>query len=184
MNQFFGEVEVDESCIGAKFKNTRKKNRDYYRKINAVKRGRGAKITHQPVFGLYQRDGRVYVESIKDAEKKTLQDIIKGKIVLESDVYTDTWKSYRGLKREGYRHEVIDHGKEQYVREKKDKKIHINGMEGFWGYLKEHLLKHHGVSKSNLIYYVKEQEFGFNQRHLSTDSFVEKSVAILVNFSP
>jgi len=104
--------------------------------------------------------------------------------MLESDVYTDTWKSYRGLKREGYRHEVIDHGKEQYVGEKKDKKIHINGIEGFWGYLKEHLLKHHGVSKSNLIYYVKEQEFRFNQGHLSTDSFVEKLVVILVNFSP
>jgi len=91
MNQFFGEVKVDESYIGPKFKNRRKKSRDYYRKIDAVKRGRGAKILHQPVFGLYQRNGRVYVEFIKDVEKKTLQDIIKGKIVLESEVYTDTW---------------------------------------------------------------------------------------------
>ena len=61
MNQFLGEVEVDESYIGPKFKNRRKKRRDYYRKINAVKRGRAAKILHQPVFGLYQRNGRVYV---------------------------------------------------------------------------------------------------------------------------
>jgi len=161
-----------------------KRNRDFYRKINSVKRGRGAKILQQPVSGLYQRDGQVYVEFIKDAEKKTLQDIIRGKIVLESEVYTDTWKCFRGLNKQGYRHEVIDHGKEQYVKEKRGKKIHINGIEGFWGYLKEHLLKHHGVSNSYLIYYVKEQEFRFNQRHLSTDNFVEKLIEILSNFSP
>ncbi|MCH7927552.1 MAG: hypothetical protein IID03_06140 [Candidatus Dadabacteria bacterium] len=45
----------------------------------------------------------------------------------------------------------MDHGKGEYVKVKKGKKIHINGIEGFWGYLKEQLLKHHGVSKTNLI---------------------------------
>jgi transposase len=184
MKEFFGEVEVDETYVGPKFKNRRKKNRDYYRKIKAVKRGRGAKTLLQPVFGLYQRDGRVYVEFIKDAEKKTLQDIIRGRIVLESQVYTDTWKSYKGLNKQGYHHQTIDHGKQEYVKEKKGKKIHINGIEGFWGYLKEHLLKHHGVSKDNLIYYVKEQEFRFNNRHLSTEEFVLKLISVLLNFSP
>ena len=68
--------------------------------------------------------------------------------------------------------------------EKKGKKIHINGIEGFWGYLKEHLLKHHGVAKDNLIYYIKEQEFRFNYRYLTTDEFVQKLVEILVIFGP
>ncbi len=170
--------------MGPKFKNRRKKNRDYYRRIKAVKRGRGAKTLLQPVFGLYQRDGRVYVEFIKDAEKKTLQDIIKGRIVLESHLYTDTWKSYKGLNKQGYRHQTINHGKQEYVKEKKGKKIHINGIEGFWGYLKEPLLKHHGVSKDNLIYYVKEQEFRFNNRHLNTEEFVLKLISVLLNFNP
>ena len=69
----------------------------------------------------------------------------------------------------------------KYVKEKKGKKVHINGIEGFWGYLKEQLLKHHGVSKTNLIYYVKEQEFRFNNRHLSTDEMVIKITNILMN---
>ncbi|HEX9665630.1 MAG TPA: hypothetical protein VGA95_03635 [Thermodesulfobacteriota bacterium] len=47
------------------------KSRDYCRKINVVKRGRDAKILHQPAFGLYQRDDRVSVEFKKDVEKKT-----------------------------------------------------------------------------------------------------------------
>ena len=60
------------------FKNRRKKNREYYRKVNAV--GRGAKTLLQPVFGFYQRNGTVYVEFVSDAKKKTLQDIIKGRL--------------------------------------------------------------------------------------------------------
>ncbi len=59
----------------------------------------------------------------------------------------------------------------------------MNGIEGFWGCLKEHLLKHHGVSKYNLIYYVKEQEFRFNNRHLSTEEFVLKLISVLLNIS-
>jgi len=180
----FGTVEVDETYVGARFRNKRKRNREYYRRVEAVKRGRGAKTLLQPVFGFYQRNGTVYVEFVSDAEKKTLQDIIKGKIVLKSNIYSDTWKSYRGLNKKGYHHETIDHGKGEYVKEKKGNKVHINGIERFWEYLKEQLLKHHGVSKNNLIYYVKEQEFRFNNRHLSTDDMVNKIIKILMNSTP
>jgi len=180
VKKFIGEIEVDETYIGPKFKNRRKKKREYYRKINAVKRGRGAKTLHQPVFGLYQRNGKVYIEFVKDAEKKTLQDIIKGRIILESKVYSDTWNAYKGLKKEGYNHQTIDHGNEEYVKGTVNGKVHINGIEGFWGYLKEHLLKHHGVAKHNLILYVKEQEFRFNNRYLSTEDIVIKIIKILM----
>lgn len=182
--KLFGKVEADETYVGAKFKNRRKSRRQYYRKINAVKRGRGAKTLHQTVFGLYQRDGSVYVEFVKDADAKTLHDIIKGKIVLESEIYTDTWGSYKGLDEQGYYHEVIDHGKQQYVKKKRGKRIHINGIEGFWGYLKEKLLKHHGVSKENLIFYIKEQEFRFNNRHLSTEELIVKFIQALLKSGP
>lgn len=184
MEKFFGEVEIDETYIGPKFRNRRKKNREKLRQVNAVKRGRGAKNLHQPVFGLYQRNGTVYVKFVKSAGRKILQDIIKGKIVLESSIYSDTWPSYEGLTKQGYKHETIDHGNQEYYKEKNKKKVHINGIEGFWGYMKERLLKHHGVAKHNLILYVKEQEFRFNNRHLSTDELVQKIIKILMNFTP
>lgn len=181
MIQFLGEVEVDETYVGPKFRNRRKKKRDYYRKLNVVKRGRGAKYLQQPIFGIYQRNGRVYLEFVKDVEKKTLQGIIKGKVVLESNVYSDTFRSYWGLKKKGYDHQTVDHGKEEYLKETNDRKVHINGIEGFWAYLKEHLLKHHGVAKKNLIYYIKELEFRFNHRHLSTEQLIQKLIKILVS---
>lgn len=180
MENFFGEVEVDETYIGPKFKNRRRKTRERLRRVNAVKRGRGAKILQQPVFGIYQRNGKVYVKFVKDVAKKTLQDIIKGRIVLDSEVYSDMLLAYQGLKGKGYQHETIDHGKQEYCKEKRSKKIHINGIEGFWGYMKEHLLKHHGVARHNLILYVKEQEFRFNHRHLSTEEMVSKIINILM----
>lgn len=177
MGKFFGTVEVDETYIGPRFRNRRKKKRDFLKRIGVVKRGRGSKILQQPVFGMYQRNGRVYIEFVSNAEKKTLQDIIRGRIELASDVYSDTWKSYKGLEQQGYNHEMLDHGNEEYVR---GGEIHINGIEGFWGYLKERLLKHHGVAKRNLIYYVKELEFRFNFRHLSTEQMIEKIIKILM----
>jgi hypothetical protein len=49
-------------------------------------------------------------------------------------------------------------------------KVYINGIEGFWSYAKERLLKFNGVSKDNFIYYLKELEFRYNLRDNIDDS--------------
>jgi transposase len=59
----------------------------------------------------------------------------------------------------GFRHERIDHGK-RFA----NGKVYINGIEGFWSYAKERLLKFHGVSRENFVYYLKEVEFRYNFR--------------------
>ena len=48
--------------------------------------------------------------------------------------------------------------------------MYINDIEGFWSYAKERLLKFHGVSKDNFIYYLKELEFKYNFRDNVEDS--------------
>jgi transposase len=70
----FGNIEVDESYFGAK-------------RIRG-KRGRGAgrKI---PVFGLLKRNGRVYVEIVKNCSREHLMPIIKGKVLEGSTIYSD-----------------------------------------------------------------------------------------------
>jgi len=67
----------------------------------------------------------------------------------------------------------------KFTFQQKGKKVH--GIEGFRGYLKEQLLKHYVVRQANLIYYVKEQGFRFNNRHLVTDDMVTKIIKILMN---
>lgn len=171
-------VEVDESYFGAKFKNRRRKQREKLHKAGKVKRGRGAKELQQPVFGIYERtDGLVYTELVDDVSKDTLQDILKGKVSIETTVYSDTWKSYNGLAKIFKGHETIDHGKKEYVKGT----ITINGIEGFWGYARERLLKHHGMSAKNFPYYLKEMEFRWNKRNLNQKEFVRLLFQVLAN---
>jgi transposase len=62
----------------------------------------------------------------------------------------------------GYRHFKINHKKKF-----SSGKVYINSAAGFWGYAKERLIKHHGVSKERLSLYLKEMEFHNNNRDSS-----------------
>lgn len=46
----------------------------------------------------------------------------------------------------------------------KGKSTLMNGLEGFWSYAKERLIKFHGVSKDYFPLYLKEMEFRYNHR--------------------
>ena len=66
-DKLLGRVEVDESYFGAK------RQRGYHGKL---KRGRGT--LKQPVFGVFERDGRVYTEIVPDCKRLTLQAVMVG----------------------------------------------------------------------------------------------------------
>ena len=136
-----GEIEADESYFGGKRKG---------------KRGRGA-AGKVPVFGLLKRKGKVYTTVINDAKSSTLMPIIKKKIVPDSIVYTDTFRSYNALDVSNFHHERINHS-ELFA----DKYNHINGIENFWNQAKRHLRKFNGVPKSNFYFFIKECEWRFN----------------------
>lgn len=173
-----GTVELDESFYGGLFKNLRKETRWNYRKTGLAKRGRGAKYRKQPVFGIYKRNGSVYLQLITEASKEELEEIIKRKIQTQSEVFTDTFKSYQGLVGLGYIHATVDHGMEIYV----DGRVHVNGMEGFWGLSKTNMHTYKGIKKKNWIYYLKEMEFRYNNRLLDFDQLVVKIIGILMSY--
>jgi len=144
---FKGEIEVDESYFGAK-------------RIRG-KRGRGA-AGKTPVFGILQRQGKVYTEIVPDCAKATLQAIIRGKVSPESIIHSDKWRGYNGLVDIGYKkHYRVHHGTNEFARGKK----HINGIESFWSYAKNRLLKFHGISQNTFYLHLKECEFRFNYRN-------------------
>ena len=172
-----GIVEVDETYCGAEFQNRRKKERERLRKQGKVRRGRGANELQQAVFGIYERaDGIVYVEPVDDVSKPTLQDIIRGKVSIETTICSDTFGSYNGLDEEFEDHQTINHDEDEY----RDGDAYINGIEGFWAYAKERLLRYHGVSPDNFLSYLKEIEFRFNHRDLDSDGFVDKLLEVLL----
>ncbi len=59
----------------------------------------------------------------------------------------------------GYKHLNIDH---RYKF--KQGKVYINGIEGFWSFVKERLIKHHGIPRKKFLYYIKEMEWRYNNR--------------------
>ena len=121
-------------------------------------RGTRGKI---PFFGILQREGEVYTEIISDCAKKTLQAIIRGKVFLDTVIYSDQWRGYNGLVDMGYKkHYRVRHGADEFARGK----THINGIESFWSFAKRRLQKFHGIPKSTFNLHLKECEFRFNNR--------------------
>jgi transposase len=56
--------------------------------------------------------------------------------------------------------------------------VYIDGIEGFWSYAKERLLRFHGVSKANFGCLLKELEFRYNFRDSIDDSLCNSSSGI------
>src|SRR3989338_10213562 len=173
-----GTVELDESFYGGTFKNLRKKVKQELRKLGLNKRGGGAKYRKQPVFGIFKRNGNVYLEPIPEAKAKVLSPLITKRIRVGSDVFSDTGTWYAGLVGLGYVHKTVDHGKQEYVAGD----VHINGLEGFWGLSKTNMHTYKGIKKTNWLLYLKEMEFRYNNRKLSFDQMVEKIIKILMAY--
>ena len=145
-----GELEADESYFGGRRKG---------------KRGRGA--GHKTiVFGILERRGKVSVSIVNDVKAESLMNETVKKVRRGSIVYTDKWRGYDSLMFCGYRHLNIDH---RYKF--KQGKVYINGIEGFWSFAKERLMKHHGISKEKFLFYIKEMEWRYNNRE--KDLFAE-----------
>lgn len=176
---FTGTLEVDESYYGGAFKNLRKEKKFEYRKKGLAKRGRGAKYRKQPVFGIYKRNGSVYLELITECTKLELEEIIGRKIEKDSEIFSDTFTGYHGLIGLGYVHNTVDHGMEIYV----DGRVHINGMEGFWGLSKTYMHTYKGIRKINWLYYLKEMEFRYNHRQLDFEELVLIIIKILMSYN-
>ena len=138
---FQGEVEVDESYFGGKRKG---------------KRGRGA-AGKVPVFGILKRGGKVYTKVIPNVRTDTLMDIMQHKIVPDSIVYTDAWRSYNALDVSDFRHYRINHSELFAHRHN-----HINGIENFWNQAKRHLRRFNGIPRDHFSLFLKECEWRFN----------------------
>ena len=154
-----GEIELDECYFGGR----RKGNRG---------RGAAGKV---PVFGILERNGKVLVNVVPNVTAQTLIGLTVKKVRRGSIVYTDKFHSYDSLMFCGYRHLKIDHSKRFTSG-----KVYINGLEGFWSWAKERLIKHHGVSKENFPLYLKELEFRYNHRHADIFEIVSDYLCDLV----
>ena len=106
---------------------------------------------------------------------KALLNMTIKKVRRGSIVYTDKFHGYDSLVFCGYRHLKIDHGK--YFA---SGKVYINGLEGFWSFAKERLMKYHGVSQKKFPLYLKELECRYNNRNKNMSALLTQLLAEFV----
>lgn len=140
-----GEVEVDETYIGGKAKQANK-----YR-------------NKTPVYGVTERGGQAKAVVARGGVNATTAiPFLKAHVEVGSKVMSDESRIYNRVKRD-FVHEYVTHSKEEYVRGN----IHTNGIEGFWGNMKNAISgTYHCVSPKYLQSYVNEFVFRYNYRAL------------------
>ena len=117
-----GHVEADEMYVGGKPRFPQRG------KSGSNANSRTKTVT---VFGLVERGGDVMTRVVPDAKRKTLIPEIEANVRKGSTISTDEWHPYKSLPAHGYRHQIVQHKKGEYVRGNP----HTNTLDGFWSIL-------------------------------------------------
>lgn len=146
-----GEVEIDELYYGG-----REANKHHAQRNRAVK---------PPILGLIQRRGYARAMHVKDTNPSTILPIIKESCSGTAVLFTDEFKTYKALRKDGFKHCVIRHSMSEYSRNG----VTTNSIEGFWGYFKRMVFgTYHVVSKAYLQRYIDEFVYRYNSRNQSS----------------
>lgn len=175
---FEDTVEVDETYLGGQKKNKNKRQLNKEKELFGKESTRGKGTTKQPVFGILCRSGKIFAKLVSDTEAKDLLPIIKKKVKKGVKVCSDTAKAYTGLAACGYVHRTVNHKNKEYVN-KNNKRNHINGLEGFWGYLKRKLSAKGGIQRKYLHLFVGEYVWRYNNRKSTLKEQINKIVKLL-----
>lgn len=149
---FSGTVEVDETYLGGQKKNKKKTQLLREKEIFGKESKRGFGTTKQPVFGILCRSGKVFARLAEDTKARGLIPIITKKVKPGAKICSDTYNTYTGLATKGYVHRTVEHRKKEYTYGKN----HINGLEGFWGYLKRKPAAKGGIRRKYLYLFLAE----------------------------
>lgn len=82
------------------------------------------------VFGFFERGDRVYTKIAPDCPTTTFHGKIRGRLDPATVTTSSGWRGYNGLLNLGYEHFRVDHSKDKFAC----RLVHINGIEGVWGW--------------------------------------------------
>lgn len=139
-----------------------------------TKWGRGTK--KQPVFRILCQNGKVWAEVVDDVEAETLQLLNTRKVTPGSTVCSDAWKAYTRIVAKGYVYHLVNHGEREYTDGKGD---HINGLGGFWGYLKRRLASKGGIRREKLPLYLTEYVWRYSRRNEREKEKIRRIISLL-----
>mgnify|MGYP002474596138 CR=1 FL=1 len=149
-------VQMDESAFGqAKYH-----------------KGRALKSNCEWVIGAFEENTkRVAVCQIPDRTMATIDPFVADSIQPGSKVYTDEWRSYNNLSRNGYIHNTVNHSTNFVNVLPTGEKVTTNLAEGNWTPLKKYRFKHNAHHRKYTDEYVKMWGYRRNLVHSFQDEF-------------
>jgi transposase len=151
-----GDVEVDETYIGGKL---RESERRKLRAQGIVNAGPASK-PRVTVFGAVERGGKVHALVIPNSRGPELRARVSDHVLPSSTVFTDDWSGYDKLHKR-YTHKRINQSQRIYV----DGDVHTQTIEGFFSLVKSGIRgSYHSVSKKWLQGYLNEYAWRYNHR--------------------
>ena len=141
-----GIVEVDETLLGGKRKGY----------------GIAYKGNKTSVVGAVERGGNIRLRIVPNRSRPQLHGFIHAAVDDATEaIYTDEFRSYKGIEDADTRHESVSHRAGEYVRGN----VHTNTVESAWSLLKRSVVgTYHQISVKHLAAYLDEFEFRFNRR--------------------
>lgn len=164
--KFDGEVELDETFVGGK-----NKNRHWNKKAQKCQ-GR-AFVDKFPVFGMLQRNGKVFCAVVKNTTSKQLTPHILRKIKHSATIYSDEWQGYNVVSKI-YKHHIVDHGHGIYV----SGGAYTNTIEAFWGNYCKRAINgiYNFISRKHAQRYFNEFCFRYNTRKVTISERFEEAI--------
>jgi transposase-like protein len=145
-------VEADTTYVGGK-----EKNKHVGKRNPKAIGGAGKQIVHT----LVERGGRARSHHIANVTGKTLRPILVKNVSRKSALMTDTAGGYMAIGQEFARHEMVDHGKDEYVHGD----AYSNTVEGYFAILKRGVYgTFHHISEAHLHRYLAEFDFRYSNR--------------------
>jgi transposase-like protein len=145
-------VEIDETFIGRK------------EGVEKAKAGYGHK---NAVLSLVERGGSVRSFRVESTKREDIIPIVKANIAKETHVMTDESNTYAKLGGDFAKHDMVDHGREEwgYTDRKTGVKINTNTIEGYYSIFKRGMKGiYQHCSEKHLHRYVAEFDFRYSSR--------------------
>lgn len=147
-------VEIDEMYWGGVSKGLRAK--EYKDRGTRYKRS-----SKKSVVGMVERGGVVKATVTPNMRRSKVLPLIRNNVEIGTEIMTDKSQLYKKLSKEGFKHQSVNHTREEWVRGS----AYTNTIEGFWSQLKRSLNgTYHMVSPKYLQSYVNEFSYRYNAR--------------------
>ena len=112
--------------------------------------------TREPLFGMVERDGKVYTVLLQNPRSEPAEPAGRG-LQPDAIVYAELRSGRSALDVSGFRHQRVGEG-----RRSAQGKPQIDSVESFWSQAKRHLRRYNGIPRRHFHLFLKECEWRFN----------------------